>query len=51
MRMTKSHAAKITVKAVAPVTLTDFHIRKSEEAGAAEKVRPHETSARERVQR
>ena len=50
MRMTKSHAAKITVKA-ASVTLTDFHIRKSEGVGAAEEVRPHETSARERVQR
>ena len=49
--MTKSHTAKITVKAVAPVILTDFHIRKSEEAGVVEKVRAHEASARERVQR
>ena len=50
--MTKSETGKITVKATPPVTLTDFHIRKSEEAArAAEKVRAHETSARERVQR
>ena len=49
--MTKTQTAKITVKATPPVTLTGFHIRKSEEAGAAEGVRLHETSARERVQR
>ena len=46
--MTKSKTAKITVRAVS-VTLTDFHIKKSE--GAGEKVGGYEASARGRVQR
>jgi len=48
--MTKSKTAKITVRAV-QVTLTDFHIKRSEGAGVREKVSRHEASAREGVQR
>ena len=48
--MTKSKTAKITVRAVS-VTLTDFHIKKSEGAGIGEKVSRHEASARGGVQR
>lgn len=48
--MAKSKTGKITVKA-ATITLTDFHIKKSEGAGAGEKVVKHEASARGGVQR
>jgi len=47
--MAKSKTAKITVKAVS-VVLTDFHIKKKEEAGATKEVREHETPSGERVQ-
>ena len=48
--MTKSKTTKITVRA-ASVTLTDFHIKRSEGAGVGEKVSRHEASAGEGVQR
>jgi len=46
--MTKSKTEEITVRAIS-VTLTELHIKKSGEAKAGEKVRVHETSARDRV--